>query len=99
MKKRLFQLVALSAALMINNFAQAQRLPLNVSEIGSFHIGGRYFEISGKPTKEIVFSPGSAPAKIDPNGNYLVEQMYAGLTFLRGIYLSLFYNTKKIYAD
>ena len=76
MKKSLFQLVALSAALMINNFAQAQRLPLNVSEIGSFHIGGRYFEISGKPTKEIVFSPGSAPAKIDPNGNYLVEQMY-----------------------
>jgi hypothetical protein len=65
-------------SLSIFNFLQAQpsRLELNISNVGSFHIGGRYVEISGKPVKEVVFSPGSAPAKIDPNGNYLVEQMY-----------------------
>ena len=57
-------------------FAQSSKLSLDISEVGSFHIGGRYVEISGKPVKEVVFSPGSAPAKIDPNGNYLVEQMY-----------------------
>jgi len=56
--------------------AQNKKLPMQVSEIGSFHIGGKLVEISGKPVKEVVFSPGSAPAKIDPNGNYLVEQMY-----------------------
>ena len=30
----------------------------------------------GKPVKEVVFTPGGAPAKIDPNGKYLVESMY-----------------------
>ena len=57
-------------------FAQSKMPPLNIAEMGSFHIGGRLVEITGKPIKEVVFSPGSAPAKIDPNGNYLVEQMY-----------------------
>jgi pimeloyl-ACP methyl ester carboxylesterase len=57
-------------------FAQPKLPPLNVVDIGSFHVGGRLVEVSGKPIKEVVFSPGSAPAKIDPNGNYLVEQMY-----------------------
>lgn len=45
-------------------------------DMGSFHIGGREVEISGKPVKEIVFTPGGVPAKIDPNGKYLVESMY-----------------------
>ena len=56
--------------------AQHKMPPLNISEMGSFHVGGRLVEISGKPIKETVFSPGSAPAKIDPNGRYMVEQMY-----------------------
>ena len=33
-------------------------------------------EISGQPIKEVVFTPGGVPAKIDPNGVYQVEQMY-----------------------
>ena len=33
-------------------------------------------EITGQPIKEIVFTPGGVPAKMDPNGKYQVEQMY-----------------------
>src|SRR5439155_1103737 len=33
-------------------------------------------EISGKPVKEVTFTPGGVPAKVDPNGVYQVEQMY-----------------------
>src|SRR6267154_759126 len=40
------------------------------------HIGGRIIEISGQPIKEVVFTPGGVPAKVDPNGKYQVEQMY-----------------------
>lgn len=43
---------------------------------GSFHIGGREVELSGKPVKDVVFTPGGVPAKIDLNGKYLVESMY-----------------------
>ena len=60
----------------LSALSQAQKPPLNIVDMGSFHIGGRLVEVSGKPVKEVVFSPGSAPAKIDPNGQYLVEQMY-----------------------
>lgn len=46
-------------------------------DMGSFHIGGRHIEVRGQPVKEIVFTPGGVPAKVDPNGVYQVEQMYA----------------------
>jgi pimeloyl-ACP methyl ester carboxylesterase len=45
--------------------------------MGSFHIGGRIAEISGKPVRDIVRVPGGPPSKLDPNGQYQVEQMYA----------------------
>jgi pimeloyl-ACP methyl ester carboxylesterase len=45
--------------------------------MGSFHIGGRLVEVKGQPIKEVLFSPGGVPAKMDPNGTYQVEQMYA----------------------
>lgn len=50
--------------------------PYALKEIGSFHVGGREVVISGKPVKEVVFTPGGVPAKVDPNGVYQVEQMY-----------------------
>src|SRR5258707_7627996 len=49
---------------------------ISLREMGSFHVGGRLVEISGKPVKEVTFAPGGVPAKIDPNGTYQVEQMY-----------------------
>ncbi len=44
--------------------------------MGSFHIGGRTAEVSGKPVRELVLGPGGVPAKFDPNGLYSVESMY-----------------------
>ncbi len=39
--------------------------PIEVGEIGSFHIGGREVTLSGLPTREIVFTQGAAPFKSD----------------------------------
>ncbi len=44
--------------------------------MGSFHIGGRIAEVSGKPIKEIQRTPGAPVSKLDPNGQFMVEQMY-----------------------
>jgi len=56
--------------------ALAQKEPVTLRDFGSFHIGGRLIEITGQPIKEVVFTPGGVPAKLDPNGRYQVEQMY-----------------------
>ena len=50
--------------------------PISLLDMCSFHVGGRLVEISGKPVKEVTFTPGGVPAKVDPNGTYQVEQMY-----------------------
>ena len=50
--------------------------PIALRDVGSFHIGGRHIEISGQPVKEVVFTPGGVPAKVDLNGAYQAEQMY-----------------------
>jgi pimeloyl-ACP methyl ester carboxylesterase len=47
-----------------------------VREVGSFHIGGRQVTLTGLPEKEIVFTAGAAPFKVNPNGDFQVEQMY-----------------------
>src|SRR6187200_1352582 len=44
--------------------------------MGSFHVGGRVAEVSGKPVRMIVRQPGGPLTKLDPNGQYMVEQMY-----------------------
>jgi len=44
--------------------------------MGSFHVGGRVAEVSGKPVRMIVRQPGGPQTKLDPNGQYMVEQMY-----------------------
>jgi len=50
--------------------------PIVLRDMGSFHIGGRIVEISGRPVQEIVRAPGGPPSRLDPNGRYQVEQMY-----------------------
>ena len=47
-----------------------------VKEVGSFHVGGRTETLTGLPTKDVVFSPGMPAIKVDPNGEFEVEQMY-----------------------
>ncbi len=54
----------------------AQQAPFALQDMGSFHIGGREVEIKGRPVKEVLFTAGGVPAKVDPNGIYQVEQMY-----------------------
>lgn len=49
---------------------------ITVREIGSFHIGGGITTVSGLPTREIIFSPGSPPFRYDPNGDFQAGQMY-----------------------
>jgi pimeloyl-ACP methyl ester carboxylesterase len=44
---------------------------------GSFHVGGREVVISGQPVREVLFTPGGVPARVDPNGTYLMGGMYA----------------------
>lgn len=56
--------------------AACAQAPIALQDTGSFHVGGREVTISGKPVKEVVFTPGGVPAKVDPNGVYQVEQMY-----------------------
>ena len=56
--------------------AACSQSPIALRDMGSFHVGGREVTISGKPVKEVVFTPGGVPAKVDLNGTYLVESMY-----------------------
>ena len=62
-------------------FAGGVILPLpalsyDVAEVGSFHIGGKQVTLTGLPEREIVFTAGAAPLKVNPNGDFEAEQMY-----------------------
>mgnify|MGYP003340463075 CR=1 FL=1 len=63
------------AATMLAGCAQDGALVLR--DMGSFHVGGRIAEVSGKPVMEVRRTPGGPPTKVDPNGTYQVEQAYA----------------------
>ena len=69
--------LALMATLAASSALAQNGGPIALRDMGSFHVGGRHLEITGQPIKEIVFTPGGVPAKVDPNGKYQVEQMYA----------------------
>jgi len=68
-------LVAALASRLASQCALAEE-PLSLRGMGSFHIGGRTVEISGKPVREVVLGAGGVPAKMNPNGLYQVEHMY-----------------------
>jgi acetyl esterase/lipase len=57
--------------------AMAQLPPVALQSWGSFHVGGREVVISGQPVREVLFSPGGVPARVDPNGTDLMGMMYA----------------------
>ena len=71
---RIVALVLGIAAAVTTTIAAADTL--SVADVGSFHVGGRAVSLSGLPTKDVVFTAGSAPIKVDPNGDFEVEQMY-----------------------
>jgi hypothetical protein len=68
-----FALIAAAASVALPAFANDD---IVLRGMGSFHVGGRIAEISGKPVREIVRQPGGPLTKLDPNGQYMVEQMY-----------------------
>lgn len=49
---------------------------MQMREVGSFHVGGRQVTLSGLPVKEVAVQTGTAPIRIDPNGDFQVDQMY-----------------------
>ena len=63
-------------------FAMFGVLPLTdarsqaLKDFGSFHVGGRQVTLTGYPVTESVFTAGAAPTRVDPNGDFEVEQMY-----------------------
>lgn len=67
------KILVIAAMAALAGCAQA---PIALKDMGSFHVGGREVTISGKPVKEVTFTPGGVPAKVDPNGVYMVESMY-----------------------
>src|SRR3954467_3620762 len=67
---------ALACASALVPSAQATDEPIALRGMGSFHVGGRIVEVSGKPVKEVAFTPGGVPAKVDSNGKFQPEQMY-----------------------
>src|SRR5258708_8459998 len=69
-------LAGFALALAVTPAIAQSKEPIALRDMGSFHIGGRIIEITGQPVKEVVFTPGGVPAKVDPNGKYQVEQMY-----------------------
>jgi pimeloyl-ACP methyl ester carboxylesterase len=46
-----------------------------LKDFGSFHVGGRTVEVSGQPTETLWFSA-TMPYEHDPNGAFLIEQVY-----------------------
>jgi pimeloyl-ACP methyl ester carboxylesterase len=77
-RQAIFALALLTAACAQQQSvsSDAKSRSIGVIEVGSFHIGGRQVTLSGLPEKEIVFTAGAAPHKVNPNGDFEVEQMY-----------------------
>src|SRR5262247_1026458 len=71
------RIVALGLAMLaLVSPGPAEAQTIAVAEVGSFHVGGRAVSLSGLLTRDVVFTAGSAPIKVDPNGDFEVEQMY-----------------------
>ena len=64
MRKILLSIFLSAAAIPAMSPAMAGE-PIVLREMGSFHIGGRVVEISGKPVKELVLGAGGGPTEID----------------------------------
>lgn len=75
-KTTLALLAAASVALLTGCASMSGTSGLQVAEVGSFHIGGKQAVLSGLPEKELRFTPSSPPIKVNPNGEFEVEQMY-----------------------
>lgn len=55
----------------------ATEAPLQVAAIGGFHLGGQVRSLTGLPVREVQTAAGGPVRRLDPNGDFLVGQMYA----------------------
>lgn len=69
-------LICAAALAFTASTAFAADTSLNLRGMGSFHIGGRIAEVKDKEVREIQRVPGGPKSKLDPNGQFMVEQMY-----------------------
>jgi pimeloyl-ACP methyl ester carboxylesterase len=74
MKKILIGVALAAAALGVTPTMADDDIVLR--SMGSFHVGGRVAEVSGKEVKMIQRQVGGPMTKLDPNGQCMVEQMY-----------------------
>ena len=49
---------------------------LRIRDIGSLHVGGGLARLNGQPEREVRFSPGNPPVRVNPNGEFEIGQMY-----------------------
>lgn len=69
--------IVIAAAIATATFASAAaNEDIVLRGMGSFHVGGRIVEVKGKEVRMIQRQPGGPMTKLDPNGQYMVEQMY-----------------------
>jgi hypothetical protein len=73
-------IISAAAALMGATLANAAE-PIALRDMGSFHVGGRMVEISGKPVKEVTFVYGDY---IEKDSRWLKIRA-AGIAFAEGI--------------
>lgn len=55
--------------------------PLRLRDMGSLHVGGQPLRLEGQPKSRHLLAAGGQPVELDPNGTYLVGQMYAQYFF------------------
>ena len=56
--------------------ADARAADIVLRAMGSFHVGGRVVAVHGKEVRDVVRVAGGPSQRVDPNGDYQVEQMY-----------------------
>jgi len=64
------------AAFGVITVTGAANADIVLDELGSFYIGGHEVVLEGLSEKEVSFTPGMAPIKVDPNGEFETGQMY-----------------------
>ncbi|AUG55875.1 alpha/beta fold hydrolase [Thalassospira marina] len=61
---------------MQNSSTKNRDIPLKLRGMGSFHIGGNVIELTDGEPRMVQLTRTGRPAAIDPNGSYIVGQMY-----------------------
>ncbi|WP_417843185.1 alpha/beta fold hydrolase [Thalassospira sp.] len=61
---------------MLQSSIEQRDISLRLRGMGSFHIGGKVVELTDGEPRQVQLTRTGRPATIDPNGSYVVGQMY-----------------------